>query len=72
MYVCSQDLRLDTHHNLTTSSLISFLCFSEDEPGFWYWEVLVIIKKCILTGAMSVILPGSPAQLLIGRWTVAE
>ena len=25
----------------------------------------MIIKKCILTGAMSVILPGSPAQLLI-------
>ena len=27
--------------------------------------MLIIIKKCILTGAMAVILPGSPAQLVI-------
>ena len=43
--------------------LFIFLLFSE--PKFWYWEVIVILKKMLLTGAMTIIVPGSSAQLVI-------
>jgi hypothetical protein len=35
------------------------------EPKYWYWEVTVIFKKMLLTGAMTVIAAGSSAQLVI-------
>jgi hypothetical protein len=35
------------------------------EPTYWYWEVTVIFKKMLLTGAMTVIAAGSSAQLVI-------
>ena len=35
------------------------------EPKYWYWEVTVILKKMLLTGAMTIIAPGSSAQLVI-------
>ena len=35
------------------------------EPKYWYWEVTVIIKKMMLTGAMTIIAQGSSAQLVI-------
>jgi len=35
------------------------------ERRYWYWEVIVILKKMVLTGAMTIIAPGSSAQLLI-------
>ena len=40
-----------------------FHCGSE--PKYWYWEVIVIFKKMLLTGAMTIIAPGSSAQLTI-------
>lgn len=36
-----------------------------DEPKYWYWEITVIFKKMLLTGAMTVIAAGSSAQLVI-------
>jgi len=35
------------------------------EPKYWYWEVTVIFKKMLLTGAMTIIAAGSSAQLVI-------
>ena len=35
------------------------------EPKYWYWEVTVILKNMMLTGAMTVIATGSSAQLVI-------
>ena len=36
-----------------------------DEPKYWYWEVIIILKKMMLTGAMTIIGSGSSAQLVI-------
>jgi hypothetical protein len=36
--------------------------YEEDWP---YWEVALQMQKCMLTGAMCAIEPGSPMQLLI-------
>ena len=38
---------------------------SDSEPSYWYWEVIVIFKKMLLTGAMTIVKPGSSAQLSI-------
>ena len=35
------------------------------EPKYWYWEVIVIFQKMMLTGAMTIIAPGSSAQLAV-------
>ncbi len=35
------------------------------EPRYYYWEVTVILKKMLLTGAMTIIAAGSSAQLVI-------
>ena len=35
------------------------------EPKYWYWEVTVIFKKMLLTGAMTIIAAGSSAQMVI-------
>ena len=40
------------------------------EPNFWYWEVIVIFKKMILTGVMCVVGAGSSAQLVIALLVV--
>ena len=40
------------------------------EPEYWYWEVTVIIKKMLLTGAMTIVAPGSSAQLAIALMVV--
>lgn len=31
---------------------------------FWFWECVVISNKCLLTGVLTIIAPGSPLQLL--------
>ena len=41
------------------------------EPQYWYWEVTVIFKKMLLTGAMTVIAAGSSAQLVIALLIVS-
>ena len=45
--------------------LKTHFCFHTDEPPYWYWEVTVILKKMMLTGAMTIVAPGSSAQLVI-------
>ena len=40
------------------------------EPRYWYWEVVVIIEKMLLTGVMSVVGVGSSSQLLIAAMLV--
>jgi hypothetical protein len=35
------------------------------EEGWPYWEVALQLQKCMLTGAMCAIQPGSPMQLLV-------
>lgn len=42
-----------------------FSNISDSEPSYWYWEVIVIFKKMLLTGAMTIVKPGSSAQLSI-------
>ena len=49
----------------TTINTIFVHRFDRYEPGFWYYEIFVLIKKMLLTGAIMVIAPGSSAQLLI-------
>merc|ERR1712166_303922 len=39
--------------------------FLQYEPAYYWWEVTVIFKKMMLTGAMTIIEPGSSAQLVI-------
>jgi hypothetical protein len=36
-----------------------------DEPDYWYWEVIVVVKKMLLTGFMCIVAAGSPLQLAI-------
>ena len=45
--------------------LKTHFCFHTDEPPYWYWEVTVILKKMMLTGAMTIVAPGSSAQVVI-------
>ena len=40
------------------------------EPKYWYWEVTVIFKKMLLTGAMTIIASGSSAQMVIALLVV--
>jgi hypothetical protein len=35
------------------------------DPKWFFWEVLLMINKCMLTGAMCAIAPGTPLQLLV-------
>jgi hypothetical protein len=39
--------------------------YMQYEPRFWYWEIVVIIKKMMLTGAMTVIAAGTSLQIVI-------
>ena len=39
-----------------------------DEPKFWYFEIIIIIHKCIMTGAMVVVGNGSPTQPLVAMF----
>jgi predicted outer membrane repeat protein len=40
------------------------------EERYWYWEIVIILKKCMLTGAMTIIAAGSSAQLIIAMLVV--
>jgi preprotein translocase subunit SecG/uncharacterized protein YneF (UPF0154 family) len=44
--------------------------FLQYEPKYWYWEVTVIFKKMLLTGAMTIVAAGSSAQLAIALLVV--
>ena len=40
--------------------------FKAYEEDYWYFEVVVIFQKMLMAGALAVIAPRNPAQLLIG------
>jgi hypothetical protein len=35
------------------------------ENSYYFWECILMLQKCMLTGAMCAIAPGSPLQLLV-------
>jgi len=39
--------------------------YRQYDPEWYFWECLLMIQKCFLTGAMCAIAPGSPIQLLV-------
>ena len=40
--------------------------FKDYEEQYWYFEVIIMFQKMLMAGALSVIAPRSPLQLLIG------
>jgi hypothetical protein len=36
------------------------------EANYWYFQIITMLYKMMMTGALSVITPGSPVQQLIG------
>tara|TARA_B110001469_G_C9531479_1_gene264187 strand:- start:478 stop:780 length:303 start_codon:yes stop_codon:yes gene_type:complete len=43
----------------------SIIFIITDEPKFWYFEIIIIMHKCIMTGAMVIVENGSPTQPLV-------
>ena len=39
--------------------------YRQFEPSFWFFELIIITQKMIMTGALSVVAQGSPLQLLM-------
>ena len=39
--------------------------YSSYEPGFWWWEIVIVAQKCFMTSVLVVISPRSPAQLVV-------
>ena len=46
----------------------SIIFIITDEPKFWYFEIIIIMHKCIMTGAMVVIGNGTPMQPLVAMF----
>ena len=46
------------------SSSMNFL-IEEYDPAFFFWELVEVIKKFLLVGAMSMVLPGTLNQLIL-------
>ncbi len=42
--------------------------YRQYEDGWYWWECALMVQKCMLTGAMCAIAPGSPLQLLIAMF----
>ena len=40
--------------------------YASYEPSMYYWESLEMAKKCMLTGGLILVAPGSSAQILLG------
>ena len=36
------------------------------EPGYWWWECVLLVQKCIMTGLLVIIAPGTTLQLFVG------
>ena len=32
----------------------------------WYWEVVELSRRIVLTGCIAVIMPGTPGQIMVG------
>ena len=39
--------------------------YTQYEPRFWYFEIIIIIHKCMMTGAMVIVGNGTPLQPLV-------
>merc|ERR1711865_319190 len=39
--------------------------YTQYEPKYWYFEIIIIIHKCIMTGAMVIVENGTPLQPLV-------
>jgi len=46
----------------------SIIFIITDEPKFWYFEIIIIMHKCIMTGAMVVVGNGTPMQPLVAMF----
>merc|ERR1712195_451861 len=42
--------------------------YMQYEPKFWYFEIIIIMHKCIMTGAMVVVENGTPMQPLVATF----
>ena len=63
-------LLLKSHKSslLTCNLFYIYSLNNTDEPKFWYFEIIIIIHKCIMTGAMVVVENGSPTQPLVAMF----
>ena len=60
-FYCSMPIQLMkscTHIHYTTHDMA--------EPDYWWWECILLIQKCIMTGLLVVVAPGTSLQLFIG------
>merc|ERR1712166_1227979 len=39
--------------------------YTQYEPKYWYFEIIIILHKCIMTGAMVIVKNGTPLQPLV-------
>merc|ERR1711865_308499 len=39
--------------------------YTQYEPKYWYFEIIIILHKCIMTGAMVIVENGTPLQPLV-------
>ena len=59
---------LSNNYSLTSFSFfffISFVFLHADEPRYWYFEIIIILHKCVMTGVMVVVGNGTPLQPLV-------
>jgi CRP-like cAMP-binding protein len=62
-----RDFLHDKSHpkHVDTQRRLGFL-FESYEPGYWWWECVLLVQKCIMTGLLVIIAPGTTLQLFIG------
>jgi hypothetical protein len=51
------------HHEIAESRLGAL--YLQYEPKYWWFELVVILQKMVMTGAMCVVAQGSPLQLAV-------
>ena len=56
------DRKSDKHEEIVNEYGTLYLQY---EPKYWYWEIIVIFKKMVLTGVMVIVASGSSLQLVI-------
>lgn len=38
--------------------------YASYESSYWFWELVIILQKLLMTGAVSIVSPGSPVQMV--------
>jgi hypothetical protein len=57
----------DTSHPDNKALTIQYAhIYTNYEPNYFYWECIEMLKKCMLTGGMVLVAPGSSVQILLG------